>query len=55
MAHLRINQADVNCLAQTFYEHSNIRLESMTDKPKIIAGLTAVFTELGVEVTPDGH
>lgn len=47
-----ISQAEVNRLAQLFYESSEPRLPiAMTDKPKIVEGLTAVLKRLGYEVT----
>lgn len=50
MIHLRIDETDVNRLAQRFYEDSGISLPSMTDKPKIVAGLRSVFEALGIQV-----
>lgn len=37
---------ELNRLAQRFYEASDISLPSMTDKPKVVAGLRAVFEAL---------
>lgn len=42
----RLSETNVNQLAQLFYEKSGIWLETMADKPKIIAGLNAVFSKV---------
>lgn len=41
---------EVNRLAQLFYERSGIRLPAMTDKPKVVAGLRAVFEDMGIHI-----
>lgn len=45
-----LSATDVNRLAQLFYERSGIRLPAMTDKPKVVAGLRAVFEEVGIHI-----
>lgn len=54
---MRLSLADieVNALAQLFYETSGINLPNMTDKPKVVAGLTAVLDELGITVRNTGE
>jgi hypothetical protein len=47
---LVITDVDVNRLAQTFYEASGINVLH-TDKPLLVAGLRAVFEELGIDVS----
>lgn len=50
---LHLTNAQVNVLAQRFYEASGLTLPAMTDKPKLVAGLKAVFAELGIEIRQD--
>ena len=48
---LQITEINVNRLAQKFYEASRLSEIPMTAKDQICDGLTAVFEELGIEVT----
>lgn len=50
---LKLSAKDVNRLAQTFYEHSQIPLRFRTDKPLVVNGLRGVFAELDVEIIED--
>lgn len=47
-----ITEAEVNVLAQRFYEASGLTLSHGHDKPKVVAGLIAVLGELSIEVRP---
>jgi len=45
-----VSETEINRQAQDFYNASGITLDHMTDKPKIVAGLVAVLTNLGFEI-----
>lgn len=49
---MKITAREVNVQAQRFYEASGLNLWG-TDKPKIVAGLRAVLTNLGFEIEED--
>ena len=50
---LNLTEVEVNRLAQAFYDAAALTLPSMTDKPKIVAGLKAVFEQIGIVITEE--
>ena len=50
---MNLTETEVNILAQRFYDAAALTLPSMTDKPKIVAGLKAVFDIIGIVVSDE--